>query len=105
MPEKWTKRSRPPSSGVMKPKPLSSLNHLTVPVAMYSPSCLLSDTHTPVSVPQGPDQRRKGTRDGQRMGFRSASMQVFAHPTLAGAAAPRRKGSAKLVRDRGDLVR
>src|SRR3954451_22013065 len=35
MPEKWTKRSRPPSSGEMKPKPFSSLNHLTVPVAMY----------------------------------------------------------------------
>src|SRR5688500_16662420 len=34
MPEKWTKRSRPPSSGVMKPKPLSSENHLTVPDAM-----------------------------------------------------------------------
>src|SRR3954454_23897274 len=34
MPEKWTKRSRPPSSGVMKPNPLSSENHLTVPVAM-----------------------------------------------------------------------
>src|SRR3954447_23904087 len=30
----WTKRSLPPSSGVMKPKPFSSLNHLTVPVAM-----------------------------------------------------------------------
>src|SRR4051794_16478023 len=30
----WTKRSLPPSSGAMKPKPLSSLNHLTVPVAM-----------------------------------------------------------------------
>src|SRR3954469_568512 len=34
MPEKWTKRSRSPSSGVMKPKPFSSLNHFTVPVAM-----------------------------------------------------------------------
>src|SRR3954452_8841735 len=33
----WTKRSLPPSSGVMKPKPLSSLNHLTVPVAMFPP--------------------------------------------------------------------
>src|SRR5947209_2315925 len=38
MPVKWTNRSRPPSSGVMKPKPLSSLNHLTVPVAMNFPS-------------------------------------------------------------------
>src|SRR5919204_3202458 len=27
-------RSLPPSSGVMKPYPLASLNHLTVPVAM-----------------------------------------------------------------------
>src|SRR4051812_18361476 len=34
MPEWWTNRSLPLSSGVMKPKPLSSLNHLTVPVAM-----------------------------------------------------------------------
>src|SRR3954466_1861885 len=31
----WTKRSFEPSSGVMKPKPFSSLNHLTVPVAMF----------------------------------------------------------------------
>src|ERR1700733_6035264 len=29
-----TNRSRPPSSGVMKPKPFSSLNHLTVPVGI-----------------------------------------------------------------------
>src|SRR3954470_24702065 len=34
MPVWWTKRSLPGSSGVMKPKPLSSLNHLTVPVAI-----------------------------------------------------------------------
>src|SRR3954453_12624445 len=34
MPVWWTKRSLPPSSGVTKPKPLSSLNHFTVPVAM-----------------------------------------------------------------------
>jgi mono/diheme cytochrome c family protein len=30
----WTKTSCPPLSGVMKPKPLSSLKNLTVPVAM-----------------------------------------------------------------------
>src|SRR3954470_2094510 len=30
----WTKRSLPPAPGVMKPKPFSSLTHLTVPVAM-----------------------------------------------------------------------
>ena len=31
----------PPSSGVMKPKPLESLNHLTVPVAMFMLPCLM----------------------------------------------------------------
>src|SRR5215212_3819483 len=34
MPEKCTNASFPPSSGVMKPKPFSSLNHLTTPVAI-----------------------------------------------------------------------
>src|SRR3954466_15419409 len=34
MPLWCTKRSLPESSGVMNPKPLSSLNHLTVPVAI-----------------------------------------------------------------------
>jgi len=34
MAEKCAKRSSLPSSGVMKPKPLASLNHLTVPVAI-----------------------------------------------------------------------
>src|SRR5574343_1636760 len=32
--EKWAKRSSPPPSGVMKPKPFASLNHLTVPNAI-----------------------------------------------------------------------
>src|SRR5580765_8580547 len=32
--EKCANRSLPPPSGVMNPKPLESLNHLTVPVAM-----------------------------------------------------------------------
>lgn len=31
MARKWTKRSAEPFSGVMKPYPFSSLNHLTVP--------------------------------------------------------------------------
>ncbi len=34
MAEKCAKRSSPPPSGVMKPKPFASLNHLTVPVAI-----------------------------------------------------------------------
>src|SRR3954462_14587098 len=42
IPEKWTNASLPPSSGVMKPKPFSSLNHFTTPVAMTT---LPSVTH------------------------------------------------------------
>src|SRR3954451_2248143 len=34
--EKCANKSSPPSSGVIKPKPLESLNHLTVPVAIKS---------------------------------------------------------------------
>src|SRR5215216_419596 len=37
MPLWCTNRSLPWSSGVMKPKPLSSLNHFTVPVAILLP--------------------------------------------------------------------
>src|SRR6188472_4542812 len=33
--EKCAKRSSPPPSGVMKPKPFASLNHFTVPVAIF----------------------------------------------------------------------
>src|SRR3954468_23022974 len=40
--EKWTKASDPPSSGVMKPKPFSSLNHFTTPVAICAAPPLLS---------------------------------------------------------------
>ena len=32
--EKCANKSSPPSSGVIKPKPLASLNHLTIPVAI-----------------------------------------------------------------------
>src|SRR5579862_6688192 len=35
MAEKWTNTSADPSSGAMKPYPLSALNDLTVPSAMY----------------------------------------------------------------------
>src|SRR5215210_7512446 len=58
MPEKWTNRSRPPSSGVMKPKPLSSENHLTVPDAITSSSPLLAELCCPSDdrpSPAGPD--------------------------------------------------
>src|SRR4051812_20183225 len=43
--EKCANKSSPPSSGVMKPKPLESLNHLTVPVAIKRTFKLISN-HT-----------------------------------------------------------
>src|SRR3954453_18484672 len=45
MPEWWTKRSAPWSSGVMNPKPLSSLNHFTVPVAIWPLHCAFAGPH------------------------------------------------------------
>src|SRR2546421_9820058 len=33
----WANKSLPPPSGMLKPKPLESLNHFTVPVAMFFP--------------------------------------------------------------------
>src|SRR5438876_10796812 len=40
MAEKWTKTSWPPPSTLMNPKPLSELNHLTVPCATRISPCL-----------------------------------------------------------------
>src|SRR5258705_5115850 len=48
--EKWANRSSPPPSGVMNPKPLASLNHFTVPVAISV-------------IPH--EQKENGTRPGQ----------------------------------------
>src|SRR5919206_4709311 len=43
IPEKWTNASFPPSSGVMNPKPFSSLNHFTTPVAIPTPPHFIFD--------------------------------------------------------------
>src|ERR1044072_4081408 len=102
--EKCAKRSSPPPSGVMKPKPLESLNHLTVPVAM----CVIpkkvekgpSPNHSQSQSPQErtPTQHVLGTRNqtGSRTlsGRLTACQEIFgersrvngerqAHPTLS----------------------
>ncbi|KFJ70592.1 hypothetical protein DK45_4375 [Bordetella bronchiseptica] len=50
MDEKCANRSSPPSSGVMKPNPFASLNHLTVPVALglspWTAVAVVSDMRT-----------------------------------------------------------
>src|SRR5690606_11948385 len=50
MDEKCANRSSPPSSGVMKPNPFASLNHLTVPVDLglspWTAVAVVSDMRT-----------------------------------------------------------
>src|SRR3979409_2155353 len=48
----WTNRSLPPASGVMKPYPFASLNHLTVPVAIY--------VTPPLPYPERAEEAQKG---------------------------------------------
>src|SRR5262245_30569442 len=79
MPEKWTKRSLPGSSGVMNPKPLSSLNHFTVPVAMRftstaSGAANAEDAKQPTAVVHclsgpclDPVERRQGSTGRKRV--------------------------------------
>src|ERR1700735_2459731 len=55
--EKCAKRSSPPPSGVMKPKPLASLNHLTVPVAMNK-SKNLKEPHCQNAISGAPISRQ-----------------------------------------------
>src|SRR5215212_7853410 len=58
MPEKCAKRSLPPSSGVMNPKPFASLNHLTVPVAICQ---------FPFSDPDMPSRKRVSEDQGREL--------------------------------------
>src|SRR6185436_18806752 len=91
MPVKWTNRSRPPSSGVMKPKPLSSENHLTVPVP----------TDTPTLLPQrGPepraaldDDRLVAGPDVQNVPGLRVGVQALLNPSVAAPLRRSRRGS------------
>src|SRR3990170_7697623 len=60
MAEKCTKRSLLPSSGVMKPKPLASLNHFTVPVLMSV--CFLDIGKKEGESPCGPSRENERMR-------------------------------------------
>src|SRR3954452_3141867 len=111
MPVWWTKRSLPPSSGVTKPKPFSSLNHFTVPVAMVFlyPSrdvralanaegateqrLRALGTSLPGSVPGLVDGNvaASGLRNWRRHGRRGSSAEKAAG---AGASAPGRRSAA-----------
>src|ERR1043165_128113 len=75
--EKCAKRSSPPPSGVMKPKPLASLNHFTVPVVI----CVI-----PVKKGLSPntESNLKPARTTQRRCFRAETQQGAAPYRPAG---------------------
>src|SRR3954470_5685454 len=88
MPVKWTNKSRPPSSGVMKPKPLSSENHLTVPVP----------TDTPRLLPRRGPEPRAALNDDRLL----PALTWRTYPGYDSAC--KRYLTRELLRHRGDLV-
>src|SRR5688572_33445889 len=60
MEEKCAKRSSPPPSGVIKPKPFESLNHLTVPIAIVSFRIKKGLSPKQPSQISSPKEQRKG---------------------------------------------
>jgi len=61
--EKWAKRSSPPPSGLMNPKPLESLNHFTVPVLIAFPSL------EKPGLPPGRVQRHRKRKTGTEISY------------------------------------
>src|SRR5262245_39219965 len=74
MAEKWTKTSCPPSTE-MKPKPLSALNHLTVPCAMF----LISPRGDVGAVPE-PHEHRVATGVTPRVDSRGRRVHAHVSP-------------------------
>src|SRR5260370_2500516 len=99
MAEKWTNTSAVPSSGAMKPKPLSALNHFTVPVAISS-SPLSVMLRRDLAAPTG-RLPRPGSGTGPCPGHGLPQHQVADNDVLHGAArtvrsaAGSRRGSAR----------
>src|SRR3954452_18532152 len=96
MPVWWTKRSLPDSSGVMNPKPFSSENHLTVPVAMFLylhgvVCCERGGAHTATC---GCATRffHRTSAPGEADGSRGISLSLRAQVPLVSLAAPHHLG-------------
>src|ERR1700739_3198347 len=63
--EKCANRSSPPESDVMKPKPLASLNHLTIPVSIFQfPSTFIKMGTLPSSRTSVPLRPRQSISEG-----------------------------------------
>src|SRR5882672_7089811 len=82
MDEKCTKRSLLPSSGVMKPKPLASLNHFTVPVLMsVSLKSIRRRAQSEESRPCG-KSRREPTDEDSTNRYDPTSYSLLENPTV-----------------------
>src|SRR3954452_18522010 len=97
MPEKCTNASFPPSSGVMNPKPFSSLNHFTTPVAIQhlltvtlyarggaAGHCLPACSTALGAGRRGVYTRRDGARRQPGGACAAPSVSGFAGPSAAG---------------------
>src|SRR3954447_13441894 len=93
MPVKWTNKSRPPSSGVMKPKPLSSENHLTVPVPTDTPRLLPRRGPEPRAALN--DDRLVAGPDVENVSGLRLGVQALLNPSVA--APPRRSRHGSLA--------
>ena len=60
-----TKRSSPPPSGVMKPKPLVALNHLTVPVCLAASSAIAANSNAPPPLLTSDAERQRSAEKGK----------------------------------------
>src|SRR5690606_14954657 len=88
--EKWAKTSAPPSSGLMKPKPFSALNHFTVPVVMVSPSgsaARLAGAAATVFVRQTLERERRPFHEDRAPEKTSMHCNFGNNPTRSAAAA------------------
>src|ERR1700730_8121127 len=91
MAEKWTNTSAVPSSGAMKPKPLSALNHFTVPVAISSSPLSAMPGATSPRRPRAYRVLAPDRTPAPVMVFRGASWPVMTFCTVPpGQSGPRR---------------
>src|SRR5580765_2921163 len=100
----WAKRSLPPSSGVMNPKPFESLNHFTVPVdigVIPFLNCMCADkaeTRFRARCSRGELDCRRHRSLKRRRGTANSLLDYPAARTVAHPRAARAKSALHLAR-------
>src|SRR3954470_18428471 len=72
----WTNTSGP-SSRAMNPKPFASLNHFTLPVAIYCPPTNVDSMHLSASFPRKLGVRVRALRNVSSVGAPSHAVHFF----------------------------